>query len=183
MSPCCGSVSLLVLLGVVLAFGSPLHFISNNQRETHRSITAVLKLTRPEVGSNPLFTSVIRNINTSCQRKELQLMNVTLDIYMRIFSSILQGNSETPTLLASLTSTEKSKVENQVENLQRRMEDLKNELNRLNQDREDALSKLKKIEVDDPEVQRKALAEYMEVYQAASVVSHSCGLSRSAVAK
>lgn len=39
MSPCCGSVQLLVLLGVLLASGSPVQYLSANLMERHRFIS------------------------------------------------------------------------------------------------------------------------------------------------
>nr|QDO15116.1 interferon gamma 1-like protein [Siniperca chuatsi] len=190
MSSYCGSVCLLVLLGAVLAFGSPVHFISENLRRTHGSIADVLKLTKPAIGRDPLFSSVIRSINTSCQRKEeLQLMNVTLDIYTRIFSSILQHNQHhdnalTPALLANLPAAEMAHVESNLSKLKQEMETLKSKLGHLKHDKEDVLSKLSKIDVDDPEVQKKALAQYKEIYQAASVIAtRRCGPTHSSSAE
>ncbi|XP_030295622.1 interferon gamma 1-like [Sparus aurata] len=174
MSSCCGSVSLLVLLGVVFAAGSPARYVSENMRQTHESIAAVLSLKQPEIITNPLFSSVIRSLNTSCQgREELKLMNVTLDIYMRIFSSILhhQHKTGTPALLDQVPDSERSKVKEDLKVIRGKMEALKRHLNHPSHDREDVISKLNMIKVDDPLVQKKALAEFKEVYQAASVVA------------
>nr|XP_020480532.1 uncharacterized protein LOC109974601 [Monopterus albus] len=148
------------------------------------------ELKEPEIGSNPLFRSVIRSISTSCQRKEqVQLMNATLDIYTHIFSSILQHShhqhhdrTHVPALLDQLKEPKKSQVVSALTELRDKMEKLKKHLGRLdhqNLDQENVLSDLKKIMVDDPVDQRKALAQFREVYQAAAVVaSRGCGSTR-----
>ncbi|XP_078021516.1 interferon gamma [Epinephelus lanceolatus] len=178
MSSCCGSLCLLILLGVALASGIPCQF-AGNLKDTPDSIVDVLNLKQAEIGSNPLFSSVIKSINTSCQRK-VHLMNVTLDVYTRIFTSILQHNqhqdkTRTP-LLDQLSDQESSQVVSVVTELQKNMEKLKRRLSHVSHEREDLLSKLNRIDVDDPMVQRKALAQFKEVYQAASVIGYpSCG--------
>ncbi|XP_076578805.1 uncharacterized protein LOC143315166 [Chaetodon auriga] len=182
MSSFRGSVCLLVLLGAVFASGSPAQYVPEKLKQTHKSIADVLGLTQPNIVVNPLFGSVIRSINTSSQRKEVQLMNVTLDIYMQIFSSILQhnrsqqhDNNGTPTLLSHLTDTQRSKVESALKILQQKIEVLKRRLSQQTNDREDVISELSKIEVDDPEAQKKALAQFLEIYQEASVIcSRTC---------
>uniref|UniRef100_A0A671VQY0 Uncharacterized protein n=1 Tax=Sparus aurata TaxID=8175 RepID=A0A671VQY0_SPAAU len=104
---------------------------------------------------------------------QLKLMNVTLDIYMRIFSSILhhQHKTGTPALLDQVPDSERSKVKEDLKVIRGKMEALKRHLNHPSHDREDVISKLNMIKVDDPLVQKKALAEFKEVYQAASVVA------------
>nr|QDE10279.1 interferon gamma-related protein [Oplegnathus fasciatus] len=179
MSSCCGSVCLLVLLGVVLTFGSPVQFISDNLERTHKSIEDVLELKALEIGSKPLFSSVIRSINTSCQRKDdIQLMNVTLDIYMRIFSNILQHNEHHNTgsqsLLASLPEEKRSQVTSTLTVLRRETEKVKRHLSHPSHNKEDVLSRLNEIKVDDPLAQKKALAEFLEIYHVASTISHRC---------
>ncbi|KAM4569894.1 uncharacterized protein PAE49_009199 [Odontesthes bonariensis] len=178
-----GLVHLLVLVGVALACGGPIQFISEHLRGTHGSITDKLELKRPEIGLHPLFSSVIASINNSCQRQaDMQLINATLDVYTRIFSSILlhshhnhHGTTHASGLLDHLSGPKRSEVTSAVKDLQKLMEGLRSYLNRQNKndDKEDVLGKLNKMKVDDPMVQRKALAEFMEVYQAASVVSSS----------
>ncbi|CAK6974548.1 interferon gamma 1-like [Scomber scombrus] len=184
MSSCCGAVCLLVLLGVVVTSGSPFQYISQNMKTTHERIADALKLKQPEVGSNPLFSSVIRSINTSCQRKEeVLLMNATLDVYMRIFSSILQRHHtqhHEKALLDQLPETNRDDVTSALEELKEKMDRLKTELNRKSHDKEDVIGKLNKIKVDDVNNQKKALAEFKEIYQAASVIgSRSCGHAHS----
>ncbi|XP_029131411.1 interferon gamma 1 [Labrus bergylta] len=180
MSSCCGSVCLLVLLGVVLAIGSPLHSNSEELKDHHESIANILNLKRPEISTRPLFNSVIHSINTSCQRKEeLQLMNATLDVYMRIFSSVLKhsNNPQTPTLLDQFPQ-----AESDLKNLQEKTEKMKtrlDNLSQLNHNKEDVLCKLNSIKVDDHEVQKRALAQFREVYRAASVIDRRCGPAHS----
>ncbi|XP_078099157.1 uncharacterized protein LOC144512342 [Sander vitreus] len=179
MFSCCGSLCLLVVLGVALASGSPVHFVDGNLKQTHESIADVLKLKEHDVGRNPLFSSVINSMNTSCQTK-VHLMNVTLNIYTQIFSSILQpgkhhGLTQTSGLLTQLSVGERSNVESRLTELQQKMEKLKGHLNEVYHDRESVLAKLNSIEVSDTLVQKKALAQYREVYQAASVIGSRCG--------
>ncbi|KAF0028772.1 hypothetical protein F2P81_017877 [Scophthalmus maximus] len=173
MSSSCGSVCLLVLLGVVLACGSPFKIPDTTAN--------LLMLKEPEVGREPLFISIIRSINTSCQRKEdIRLINATLDVYKRVFSSILHhqqqqhgGEAAASGLLDKLSSSNRTRVQAHLEKLQNKMEELRGRLSRMNQDRrdeQDMLSKLKNIKVDDPLDQRKALAEFQLVYQAASLI-------------
>ncbi|XP_036977758.1 interferon gamma 1-like [Acanthopagrus latus] len=130
-------------------------------------------LTQAEVITNPPFSSVISSLNTSCQgREELRLMNVTLDVYMRIFSNILhhQHKPGTLALLDQVSDSQRSKVKEDLKELRGKMEALKRHLNHPSHDREDVVNKLNKIKVDDPLVQKKALAQFKEVFQAASVV-------------
>ncbi|XP_045896876.1 interferon gamma 1-like [Micropterus dolomieu] len=188
MSSCCGSVGLLVLLGVALAFGRPADHVPEELKQPHTLIANVLRLMEPEIGRAPLFSHVTRSINTSCQRKvDIQVMNVTLDIYTRIFSSILKHSHNDddgkPVLLASVPVTEKQGLQKALNKLKHNMEQLKSELGHLNQNKEDVLSELYKIDVDDPEVQKKALAEYKEIYQEAAVISHRCKPAHSSSAE
>uniref|UniRef100_A0A3Q3N7Y3 Uncharacterized protein n=1 Tax=Mastacembelus armatus TaxID=205130 RepID=A0A3Q3N7Y3_9TELE len=176
MTSCYGSVCLLVLLGVVLAFGSPVQL--DTLTRTHTSISDLLQLKEPEVGSKPLFSSVIENIRTSCQRKEqIQLINATLDIYMHIFSSILEhhqnhGKTGSSLLLDQLTQPMRSQVELDLMKLQQEMEEVRRHLGHLDHQKHNQKN------VDDPLDQRKALAEFREVYRAACVVaSRDCGFT------
>ncbi|GAA6218754.1 interferon gamma 1-like [Lates japonicus] len=177
MSSSCGSVCLLVLLGVVMAFGNPLNYLPETLRQSHESIADVLRLKEPEIGENRLFRFVVDSINTSCQRKEdIQLMNATLGVYMRIFSSILQHShhqhhDETSALLDQVPSSNRSQVKSNVKELQKMMEKLRLRLSQVNLNRKDMMSELNKIKVDDPVDQRKALAEFERVYMAASLIT------------
>nr|QYW22334.1 interferon gamma-related protein [Channa argus] len=186
MSSSCSVVFLLVSLGVALVFGA---CVPENLVQTHDSIADVLELKEPEIGKRPLFGSLIKSIDTSCQKKEqVQLMNLTLDIYAHIFSSILQHNHQqpndnngSPALLEQLSEHSRPQVELDLTKLQQKMENLRKRLNQLHHQQpnhEDVLSQLQKIKVDDPLDQKKALAEFNEVYQAACVItSHRCGSS------
>lgn len=82
-------------------------------------------------------------------REELKLMNVTLDIYMRIFSSILhhQHKTGTPALLDQVPDSERSKVKEDLKVIRGKMEALKRHLNHPSHDREDVISKLNMIKV------------------------------------
>uniref|UniRef100_UPI0037E87E9C interferon gamma 1-like n=1 Tax=Semicossyphus pulcher TaxID=241346 RepID=UPI0037E87E9C len=177
MSSFCGSVLLLVLLGVVSAFGNPIQS-GDELSQIHESIANVLELKNSEISTHPLFSSVINSINTSCQRKEeIQLMNVTIDVYMRIFSSILENDNS---LLGQLQ--DRSEVRSHLRKLQEKMQEMKGRLNHLSQQRhnkEDVLRKLNKIKVDDPKDQKRALAQFIEIYRAASKISRSCGSAHS----
>uniref|UniRef100_A0A8C4HEJ7 Interferon gamma n=1 Tax=Dicentrarchus labrax TaxID=13489 RepID=A0A8C4HEJ7_DICLA len=176
MSSSCGSVFLLVLLGVVLASGSPHGSVSRDLTQIHDSIANTLKLKGPEM-VNELFSSVVKSINTSCQRKDLQVMNATLDIYTRIFSNILQEHHNQPgaqSLLESLSDTERVNIMEDLRYLQQKMQTLKETLTHVNHKHEDVMRKLSSIQVEDLMVQKKALAEFKEIYQAASVVHKRC---------
>ncbi|KAM7378544.1 hypothetical protein PAMA_013444 [Pampus argenteus] len=156
----------------------------NSIKKLEKKIKKELK--QPEIGSNPLFSSVIRSINTSCQRKEdVLLMNATLDVYMRIFSSILQRShsqrhekSNTPALLDQLSDARRDQVTRALVEFQQKLGKLKRRLSHLGRNKEDVINKLNNIKVDDPVDQRKALAEFKEIYQAASVIG-SCGPAHS----
>ncbi|KAM9704847.1 uncharacterized protein ACNS7B_001270 isoform 2-T2 [Menidia menidia] len=179
MTPHGGAVRLLVLLGVALASGGPLHFISDSLRLTHGSIADELELKLPAVGLHPLFSSVLQSINNSCLQNDAQLINATLDVYTRIFSSILphghhktHGKGHASGLLEDLPEPKRSKVTSALKELKKLLDDLKRHLNRpVNDNKEAVLRELSEMQVDDTMVQRKALAEFIEVYQAASVVS------------
>jgi len=88
------------------------------------------------------------------RQADMQLINATLDVYMRIFSSILlhshhKNHSTTPTsgLLDHLLKSKRSEVTLALKELQQFMKDLRSNLNRWNNDTEDVLSKLNKIKV------------------------------------
>lgn len=84
-------------------------------------------------------------------------MNVTLDIYMRIFSSILQhgqGQDEAGPLLGQVPDLRRSEVEEKLQKLQHSMGLLKRNLSHLNQDKEDLIGKLNKIKVRDADFLR-----------------------------
>ncbi len=88
------------------------------------------------------------------RKEEVQLMNVTLNVYTRIFSSILQrhhrhqhGKSRSTPLLDQVLDTKRNKVASDLVMLKEKMEKLKENLCHLNDDREDIISKLNKLEV------------------------------------
>ncbi|PWA21809.1 hypothetical protein CCH79_00017794, partial [Gambusia affinis] len=121
-------------------------------------------LTQLDINRDPLFDFVIRTINTSCQRKEdMQLMNATLDVYMRIFPSVRHH------LLKMLGEPKRTEVIKHLAKLEKKAKELKSRLICQNQTIEDALSELERIQVEDPMVQKKALAQFLQIYQAASV--------------
>ncbi|MEQ2296053.1 hypothetical protein AMECASPLE_020935 [Ameca splendens] len=184
MPSCSVSLGLLALMGGMLACAWPVQarniFVSDNLKEIHTSIATKLDLMQLEVNQEPLFDFVLRIINTSCQRKDdIQLLNATLNIYMRIFSNVLHpslgnhhGGSHNPRLLDSLTNpADRSKVHSALKQLKKKIEELKSRLTCQNQNIETALSELDNIKVDDPMVQKKALAEFLRIYQAASTVA------------
>ncbi|KAL3048647.1 hypothetical protein OYC64_007240 [Pagothenia borchgrevinki] len=168
MSSCWGSVCLLVFLGAVFVSGKPCHYISKNVKDSHDSISNVLSLKGQDVGLDPLFSDVIRS-NSSLQIK-VNLMNATLEVYRRIFSSILRPDNQG--LLENLSKTDREKVKEEVHNLKQKIEHLTRDLGHVNHNKENILSKLQKIQVDDPLVQKKALAEFQEVFQAANVMMY-----------
>ncbi|XP_061571099.1 interferon gamma 1-like [Cololabis saira] len=180
MYSCRGSVCLLVLLGAVLASGGPIQYISENIKHAQESIADELGLKMPEIASEPVFTFIIKSVNTTCWRRDdIQLMNATLDVYKRIFSSILHEHSnhhsktQSSGLLDHLSEVKRSNISKHLRKLQQKMEDLKNHLNSLNSNKDRELRKLEAIKVDDPMVQKKAMAEFLEVFQTASVIG-SC---------
>ncbi|XP_008399113.1 uncharacterized protein LOC103459382 [Poecilia reticulata] len=182
MPSCSVSLGLLVLLGGVLAYALPFQAISENLKRSHETIATDLGLTQLDVNRDPLFDFVIRTINTSCQRKEdIQLMNATLDVYMRIFSYVRHHHGKH--LLDKLSESKRTEVKEILKNLENKAKELKSRLICQNQNIEDALSELERIKVtffffflcyvDDPTVQKKALAQFLQIYQAASVVAES----------
>ncbi|XP_068443091.1 interferon gamma 1 [Clinocottus analis] len=187
MSSFCAPLCLLVLLEVAFTSGSPCQFVDKRMQQTQESIADVLKLKGQEIGSKPLFDSVIKSINTSCQRK-VHVVNATLDVYTQIFSNILQNNQQpdgngTPLLDHLKSDDERSQVEEAVKEYQSKTEELRRRLGQMNHDKEDVFHKLKNIKVDDPYDQRRALAQFNEVYQAASVIgSYGCGHAHSSSA-
>ncbi|XP_071397317.1 interferon gamma 1-like [Centroberyx affinis] len=175
---------LLVLLGVLVLSCGPVQsrycrFVSENLKQTHESIAEPLELKQPVVSSRPLFSPLIQSINGSCQRREQVLViNATLDVYLRIFSSVLQQNQnqnqipgQNPVLLDQLPAESRSQVLSALVDLQQKMMKLKKHLNLEREDTlKSVLSTLDKMDVDDLIVQKKALAEFTLVYQAASVI-------------
>lgn len=93
---------------------------------------------------------------SSPQRKEEALvMNAIMDVYMRIFTNILQHNhnqhhekGNTPALLDKLSNTKRAEVVSALEKLKQEMEKLRH-LSHLGRDKDDVFSVLKKIKVMD----------------------------------
>ncbi|XP_074554706.1 interferon gamma [Halichoeres trimaculatus] len=170
MSSSCGSVCLLVFLGAALAFGSPVH--TENLEQIYESVVNELGLKNSGISDHSPFQSVFTSINISCLRKEdFQLINFTLDVYQRIFSSILERSNdlETPTMLGH------PQVKQHLLKLQQKMEEKKRHLSHLNHKKQDVLRDLHSIQVDDPVVQKKALASFGEVYKLADLMGTRCG--------
>uniref|UniRef100_A0A3Q3CI94 Uncharacterized protein n=1 Tax=Haplochromis burtoni TaxID=8153 RepID=A0A3Q3CI94_HAPBU len=159
MSPCSTLACLLVLLGAVLAASG---------------MTQKQALIAHELVSLPPFFAPQRN-------DVIELIHTSLDVYKRIFSSILahsnhhtQGESTASVgLLDQVSDSKRSEVESALKNLQDKMEDLKNRLTHVNHNKEEILHRLNQIKVDDLMAQKRALAEYLGVFQAASVIAHT----------
>lgn len=80
----------------------------------------------------------------------MQLINTTLDVYVRIFSSILQqDHNKGRPLLDQVPESERPEVRARLQELGQMMDSLKRNLSHLNEDREDIISKLNKIKVSD----------------------------------
>lgn len=78
----------------------------------------------------------------------MQLINATLDVYARIFSSILQqDHNKNRPLLDQVPESERSEVRTRLQELRQMMDSLKRNLGHLNVDREDIMGKLNKIKV------------------------------------
>lgn len=78
----------------------------------------------------------------------MQLINATLDVYARIFSSILQpDHGSGQTLKGQVPKSEWDEVTPRLQALQQMMGGLRRSLSRLNDDREDIIGKLNKIKV------------------------------------
>uniref|UniRef100_A0A3P9NDX4 Interferon gamma n=1 Tax=Poecilia reticulata TaxID=8081 RepID=A0A3P9NDX4_POERE len=165
MPSCSVSLGLLVLLGGVLAYALPFQAISENLKRSHETIATDLKNQPSLIPKDRLFLHVP-------QRKEdIQLMNATLDVYMRIFSYVRHHHGKH--LLDKLSESKRTEVKEILKNLENKAKELKSRLICQNQNIEDALSELERIKVDDPTVQKKALAQFLQIYQAASVVAES----------
>lgn len=181
MSSCSVSVYVLVLLGAVLVSGAPRQHVSRTLTDMQELIANELGLKQPEVGNTELF-GFVNSINTSCERKnDIELMITTLDVYKHIFSSIMQHSSNhqhhgkpvaSVGLLDQVSDSKRSEIESALQSLQHKMGTLNDHLNRLNRHKEEILGKLKQIKVDDLMDQKRALAEYLGVFQAASVIAH-----------
>ncbi|XP_030576566.1 uncharacterized protein LOC115773787 [Archocentrus centrarchus] len=175
------SVYVLVLLGAVLVSGAPRQYVSRTLTDMQDLIANELGLKQPEVGNTELF-SFVNSINTSCEKKnDMELMITTLGVYKHIFSSIMKhsgshqhhGNPVASVgLLDQVSDSKRSDIESALQTLQQKMGMLNDRLSRLNRHKEDILGKLKQIKVDDLMDQKRALAEYLGVFQAASVIAH-----------
>uniref|UniRef100_A0A8C5D2H3 Uncharacterized protein n=2 Tax=Gouania willdenowi TaxID=441366 RepID=A0A8C5D2H3_GOUWI len=129
------SLCLLVLLGAVLVSAAPKQFITENLKSSQNLIADELGLKKPEVGSSPLFSSIIKSFNTTCQTSEdLELINATMDVYARIFSSVLHQNQShhhlqgAPSLLSHVSDAQRSNVVSELTSLQQVMENLRSRL-------------------------------------------------------
>lgn len=80
----------------------------------------------------------------------MHLMSDILEVYTRIFSSILNQNQQqgqTKTLLDHVPRSQRSSVEDKLQALQQMMEHLKRHLRQQNQEREEVMARLKTIKV------------------------------------
>uniref|UniRef100_A0A673A3F4 Uncharacterized protein n=1 Tax=Sphaeramia orbicularis TaxID=375764 RepID=A0A673A3F4_9TELE len=105
----------------------------------------VYGLTRPEIGNSPLFDF---HVCSSPPLRKEDVMSATLDVYMRIFTSILHEKTKTSALLGQMSSTDEEKVEKDLKELHQKMKDLKRHLSHMIQNKKDVLNKLSTIKVD-----------------------------------
>lgn len=92
----------------------------------------------------------VRCIFPPQRRDEVQLMKVTLDVYKRIFSNILQQNQHhtgARSLLDQVPQSKRSEVEATLQDLQQKMVRLEGHLSHLNHDQEHMISALNTIKV------------------------------------
>uniref|UniRef100_A0A3B3CT62 Uncharacterized protein n=1 Tax=Oryzias melastigma TaxID=30732 RepID=A0A3B3CT62_ORYME len=142
------SAALLLLILVGTGTASALNYISANISNAHKNVAHHL-------------------VSEAASRR----FNKTLDIYTRIFSVILDDTAA-PVILSSLSEKAKEVVKTSLRYLQRKMLGLKKNLKGHGSHRTDEPDELDSIQVDDVTNQKKALAEYKEVYQAANVCYH-----------
>ncbi|KAK7896788.1 hypothetical protein WMY93_022113 [Mugilogobius chulae] len=145
---------------------SPFTNTTDELRPQRRSYTTrrqgmeppINNLTSPEVGSHPLFNSVITSLNSPCQ-EDLMLLNATVDVYTRIFNSLHQRSS--PELQQDL-----EKYKHYISQLKSKLREIKH------QNKMDLITKINSYKVDNELVQRKALAEFVQVHDATSWFLH-----------
>uniref|UniRef100_A0A3Q0S6G1 Interferon gamma n=1 Tax=Amphilophus citrinellus TaxID=61819 RepID=A0A3Q0S6G1_AMPCI len=181
MSLCSVSVYVLVLLGAVLVSGAPRQYVS-------RTLTDMQDLIANELVSLsvvPIYEQTqywSKNRSSPLQKKnDIELMITTLDVYKHIFSSVMKHSGSrqhhgkpvaSVGLLDQVSDSKRSEIESALQTLQHKMGMLNDHLSHLNRHKEDILGKLKQIKVDDLMDQKRALAEYLGVFQAASVIAH-----------
>lgn len=93
-----------------------------------------------------IVTFALTLLNCHPQRKVL-VMNATLNVYSKIFSTLLQTEAGVPLLDKLKSELERKKVRSVLESMKQKMEKQSRHLGQLNLDREDVLSKLGDIKV------------------------------------
>ncbi|KAM8884845.1 uncharacterized protein ACB058_000850 [Synchiropus picturatus] len=147
----------LALLGVWMAHGH--NMIPMRMRNAHKNISITLNLTESEIIGKPLFKHA--KSDESCQRN-VQLMNATLGVYKCIISNMLQQH------------TRWHKLEGELKYLHGKTDLLMTKLGQIVFDKKDNLSWHNKIKEDDLTHQKRALAQFLEMYQEAAVVRERC---------
>ncbi|XP_061124521.1 uncharacterized protein LOC133145254 isoform X1 [Syngnathus typhle] len=159
---------LLLLLGS-LVLGASHSDPYPELRKILEEISKDVDLKSVNISTHPPFKSVIRSIRACQNREEVKLVEATLRVYTRIAESI-QRNA---TLL---------KVAPDQERLRRNVGQLTSRLRRLSAtlarrhcpNTTNVLHQLTQLQVDDVTFQKRALSQFLEVYNMATVIgSHT----------
>ncbi|XP_061922717.1 uncharacterized protein LOC133662619 [Entelurus aequoreus] len=158
---------LLILMGTMGVFAN--HTGQHPDiRRTLESISDVLELRKKDIAGAPPFMGIIRTINTCQSHEVLQLLNATLSMYGRIFNSILERS---PSLLDQAPLARRAQLKQDLMKLQGKTRVLRAHLQHCTAPgAREALDTLKTLKVDDIKVQKAALAQFLEVYNTATLI-------------
>ncbi|XP_061817482.1 uncharacterized protein [Nerophis lumbriciformis] len=165
MSPQC--LCLLVLMGTMGVFAN--HTGQHPEiRRTLESISDVLELRKKDIAGAPPFMGLIRTVNTCQSHEILEVLNATLSMYGRIFNSILERS---PSLLDQAPLAKRAQLKEDLRKLQGKTRVLRAHLQHCTAPgARQALDTLKTLKVDDIMVQKAALAQFLEVYNTATLI-------------
>ncbi|XP_061523505.1 uncharacterized protein LOC133397065 isoform X2 [Phycodurus eques] len=160
---------LLVLLGALVAWANRVD-PHPELREILENISGIVDV--KSVNGIPPFNGVIRSIKACQNREEVKLVNATLQVYMRVLESILRpAPGQHTALLDSVPEATREHLRHNVGQLTNKMRHLTDKLARRHcPDVPNVLHQLSQLKVDDVMFQKRALSQFLEVYNMAAVI-------------
>ncbi|XP_051911087.1 uncharacterized protein LOC127593578 isoform X2 [Hippocampus zosterae] len=137
-------------------------------RKILEDIAKDVDLKSMNISTHPPFIGVIRSIKACQNREEVRLMKATLHVYVDILESILRN----ATLLRAVPDpARREQLGRNVDHLTKKMRRLSADLARPRcPDTGDVLHQLAQLKVDDMTFQKRALSQFLEVYNMATVI-------------
>ncbi|XP_077401330.1 uncharacterized protein LOC144035481 [Vanacampus margaritifer] len=164
-SPC--RLGLLVLLGALVAQANPVD-PHPELRKILEDISRDVDLKSVNISTHPPFDDVIKSIKACQNREAVNLIKSALEVYVRILDSILNN----ATLLTDIPDDgRRERLRHNVSQLTKKLRHLNAILARPRcPDTSKVFQKLTQLKVDDVLFQKRALSQFLEVYNMATVI-------------